>query len=181
MSPRDGRPFLNAGFELQERLHLLALRLPSAAAFRPRIDGGRTYPARVWHRARVLDIDARAFDSFWRFDDRTLKEARRATPVSRYRVVRREHRPNGAIAGYAVTGRAGPRGYLQRLAVAPELAGRGYGTVLVDDALRWLAVRGVQTVMVNTQESNRRALELYHRLGFVSEPEGLVVLAWTRQ
>jgi ribosomal protein S18 acetylase RimI-like enzyme len=184
MSPRDGRPFLEAGFELQERLHLLSLRLPSP----PRSDpfaAGRTTSGRAWHLRRVLEIDQQAFDPFWRFDRRTLTEARRATPVSRYRVAgSRERQGFGrqgrAIVGYAVTGRAGPRGYLQRLAVAPEATGQGYGTMLVNDALDWLAERGANTVMVNTQESNGRALELYRRIGFLSEPEGLVVLSWKR-
>ncbi len=83
------------------------------------------------------------------------------------------------MVGYAVTGRAGPRGYLQRLAVEPAVSGRGFGTLLVDDALEWLSARSVHTVMVNTQETNARALELYRRIGFVSEPEGLVVLRWS--
>lgn len=187
MNPRDGRPFLEAGFELQERLHLLSLRLPSPPRSDP-LAAGRTTSGRAWHLRRVLEIDQQAFDAFWRFDRRTLTEARRATPVSRYRVAasserqgferRGFERQGGAIVGYAVTGRAGPRGYLQRLAVAPEAAGQGYGTMLINDALDWLAERGANTVMVNTQESNGRALELYRRIGFLSEPEGLVVLSW---
>ncbi len=176
MSPRDGQPFVQAGFELHERLHLLSLRLDGPVRSTSK---RRTFPGRPWHLRRVLDIDQQAFDPFWRFDERTLKEARQATPVSRYRVARLDDRAGGPLVGYAVTGRAGPRGYLQRLAVDPAVAGRGFGTLLVDDALSWLAARGVHTVMVNTQETNARALDLYRRIGFVSEPEGLVVLRWS--
>ena len=176
MSPRDGQPFVQAGFELHERLHLLSLRLDGRGRATP---GRRTFRGRPWHLRAVLDIDRQAFDPFWRFDARTLKEAREATPVSRYRVARLDDRANGPLVGYAVTGRAGPRGYLQRLAIEPAAAGRGFGTLLIDDALLWLSARGVHTVMVNTQETNVRALDLYRRIGFVSEPEGLVVLRWT--
>ena len=41
-----------------------------------------------------------------------------ATPSARFRVATRGQ-GDGEVVGYAVTGRAGPRGYLQRLAVAP--------------------------------------------------------------
>jgi ribosomal protein S18 acetylase RimI-like enzyme len=174
MSPADTRPFMAAGFVLQERLHLLSLRLDCVPPNPP----AATFAARRWHRRRVLEIDRAAFDPFWRFDERTLSEAQRATPTSRYRVAREDGCRTGPIAGYAITGRAGPRGYLQRLAVAPASTGRGYGSLLVADALVWLASRGATMVMVNTQETNGRALALYRRLGFVSEPDGLVVLSW---
>ncbi len=93
MSPRDGQPFLQAGFELHERLHLLSLRLEGPV--RSALSNRRTFRGRPWHLRRVLDIDQQAFDPFWRFDERTLKEARQATPVSRYRVARMGDRAAG--------------------------------------------------------------------------------------
>ena len=62
---------------------------------------------------QVLEVDGRAFDAFWHIDDEGLDHAIRATPQSRFRVAEEDER----IAGYAVTGRAGEQGYLQRLAV----------------------------------------------------------------
>jgi len=44
------------------------------------------------------------------------------------------------------------------------------------DALRWAARRRVGRVLVNTQTTNERALDLYRRLGFVRTPTDLVVL-----
>ena len=82
-----------------------------------------------------------------------------------------------SVAGYAVTGRSGNRGFLQRLAVEPRLQGRGLGRLLVLDALGWLGRRRVERVVVNTQLDNGRALELYEGLGFRREPVGLSVLA----
>lgn len=122
----------------------------------------------------MLDIDHRAFEPFWRFDHASLKEARRATPTSRFRVAR----IGDSVVGYAVTGRAGERGYLQRLAVDPSHFGHGLGSALVNDAMSWLSRRGSSTILVNTQERNIRALSLYEHLGFVRQPAGLLVLRW---
>ncbi len=71
---------------------------------------------------------------------------------------------------------AGRLGYLQRLAVLPEHHGRGIGTTLIGDSLEWCVRKGCQSVLVNTQEANSRALALYEHLGFRSEPTGLAVL-----
>ena len=80
------------------------------------------------------------------------------------------------VVGYAVTGRAGPRGYLQRLAVHPDHQRAGLGGALVVDGLRWLRRWGAKEVLVNTQEGNEPAVRLYEALGFQLRPEGLAVL-----
>ena len=170
MTLLDSQPFLQAGFAPHEQLFLLSRPISSATPeVRRPISTGRP-----WHRREVLAIDQRAFEPFWQFDRLTLTEARRATPVSRFRI----SRENGRVAGYAVTGRAGPRGYLQRLAVDPDVAGSGHGTDLVHDSIHWLQRRGATSILVNTQEKNTRALALYERLGFVRHDQGLTVLRW---
>jgi len=166
----EQQPFLERGFTPHEWLYLLRhdlRRLPDVSAHRLR----RALP---FDHARVLDIDGRAFDSFWRFDREGLADARRATPTSRFRVV-----DDGGVVGYAITGRAGTQGYLQRLAVDPDHHHLGIGTALVLDALWWAKRRGVSSMLVNTQETNTPALSLYERLGFVAEPNGLAVLGRT--
>lgn len=170
LSPYEAEPFFQAGFELHERLHLLARTIDEE----PPAPTHRLRRGRPWDRSRVLDLDGKAFEEFWRFDSLSLKEARRATPVHRFQVAM----ANGRVSGYAVTGRAGGRGYLQRLAVDPELKGQGMGTSLVNDCLGWLYGKGVGMALVNTQERNRRALDLYERLGFVQQRDGLLVLRW---
>jgi ribosomal protein S18 acetylase RimI-like enzyme len=122
---------------------------------------------------RLVAIDHAAFPPFWRFERAGIDDALRATPISRVRVaVDDADEP----VGYAIAGRAGRRGYLQRLAVTSGAQGHGYGRALVVDALSWMAARGAHDAVVNTQTDNERALDLYERLGFEREPEGLAVL-----
>ena len=78
--------------------------------------------------------------------------------------------------GYAVCGRSGHRGYVQRLAVAPRAQGGGVGAALLLDGMRWLRRWGARDALVNTQEDNDRSLRLYQRTGFVLQPDGLAVL-----
>ncbi len=170
LSHFEAEPFFQAGFHLHERLHLLARPITGP----PPVGGHRLRPGWPWDHGRVLRLDNAAFEEFWRFDKFSLKEARRATPTHRFRVAT----VGGDVAGYAVSGRAGTRGYLQRLAVDPAAAGRGLGTALVNDSIRWLHRKGASLVLVNTQERNGRALELYERLGFVRQRDGLLVLRW---
>lgn len=169
LSERERRGFVDAGFEPHEQLHLLVHDLrripdpPPAQLRRPR----------PGERDTALAIDNAAFPAFWRLDRDGLREAIGATPVARFRV---GTGPSGVV-GYAVTGRAGTRGYLQRLAVHPDHNGRGLGAALVIDGLRWLRRRHVEQAVVNTQAENVRALALYERLGFELQPAGLLVLA----
>jgi ribosomal protein S18 acetylase RimI-like enzyme len=166
-------PFLAAGFEVHERLHLLVRHLDDL----PRLEHAPAELRRGHHadRPRILAVDAAAFPAFWRLDGPGLTDALAATPSARLRVgVGSE--PDRAIVGYAVTGRAGPRGYLQRLAVDPPSQGAGVGATLVVDGLRWLRRWGAKEVMVNTQEGNGAAVRLYERLGFRLQADGLAVL-----
>lgn len=168
LSSEEQASFLAAGFEVREHLHLLAhdlKRLP------PTTPGLRTRRARLADRPPVLAVDHLAFDEFWRLDDAGLTDALEATSASRFRVV-----TGPDVLGYAISGRAGARGYLQRLAVRPDHQQRGVARELVVDGLRWLRRHGVARAVVNTQVGNDAALHTYEHLGFRRQPEGLAVL-----
>jgi GNAT superfamily N-acetyltransferase len=167
LAPTDLDGFLTAGFSIRERLHLLSHDLCRL----PPVPSAPLRRARRADRAAVLAVDSAAFPSFWRLDGPGLDEALRATPTARFRVA-----ADPDAVGYAIVGRAGRRGYLQRLAVAPHRAGAGLGTALVLDGLHWARRRAVVQVVVNTQESNEHALALYERLGFRRQAVGLAVL-----
>jgi ribosomal protein S18 acetylase RimI-like enzyme len=167
LTPADSLPFVDAGFRVRERLHLLTHDLAALSV-----------PARPSRRARqadrelVLRLDARAFAPSWRLSGHGgLTDALRATPVARFRVTRGDE-----VAGYAISGRAGDQGYLQRVAVDPDVQGQGWGRALVADALQWLRHRGAGRALVNTQRENTGALSLYESCGFRRLPVGLCVL-----
>ena len=126
-----------------------------------------------------VNVDRRAFGPENSFDALDVRAALDATDRSRLRVAvlgPGGHGGPGAIVGFAVTGRDGTRGYLQRLAVDPGAAGSGIGSALVTDALRWCRARGVRRAVVNTESDNVRALRLYRRLGFVDITLDLLLL-----
>lgn len=173
LHPEEAIPFRNAGFEEYDRLRVLSHDLRDLDPPRPTPDptirlgrGNRT------HRQAALQVDRAAFPLFWRLDESGLQDAVSATPHHRFRIAGRV----GEVLGYAVTGRSGRQGFLQRLATHPAEQGTGIGSELVLDALRWAARRRVGRVLVNTQTNNHRALALYERLGFQQTPTDLVVL-----
>lgn len=124
-------------------------------------------------------MDHAAFDPFWRLDDASLDDALAATPGRRFRVAvwpKSRLRHGRAVAGYAVTGLALNQGYIQRLAVHPDIQSKGAGRALLADGLQWLERRGAARALVNTQETNERALRLYASFGFQLSAERLSVL-----
>jgi ribosomal protein S18 acetylase RimI-like enzyme len=166
-------PYLANGFTVHERLHLLSRAVGPVRG--PDSDAVTLRRARRRDNEAVLVVDGAAFPSFWRLDGAGLEDALAATPSARFRIAHLPH-DDEALVGYAITGRAGPRGYLQRLAVDPCSQRSGVATELVLDALRWLRRWGAREVLVNTQEDNGPAMALYERLGFRRHDEGLAVL-----
>lgn len=172
LTPLEQAGFLAAGFAVEEQLRLLGMDLdPSVLAVPP---GVRLIAVHRRRWGQILQVDGAAFSEFWRFDDAALSVALRATPTVRFRAAAPLL---GGIQGYAICGRAGRRGYVQRLAVHPSAQGRGVGRRLLLDGLAWLAGHGTTKAFVNTQVSNRSALSLYRDVGFSEEPVGLCVLS----
>lgn len=173
LAPREADPFIEAGFMTRERLHLLAHELDRL----PDTEPSPTRRARRTDRQRVIEIDRRAFDQFWALDEAGLDDAIGATPHSRFRVIEAltGDQPRREVVGYAVHGRAGAIGYVQRLGVDPVARNRRLGYSVVLDGLRWMRRRGCGRALVNTQQTNERALALYERMGFRHEPYRLTV------
>ena len=168
LAPAEALPFVDAGFAVHERLHLLAHDLADVPAA-----DHETRRSRSEDHDRVLALDSRAFRPFWRLDRNGLEQALDATPATRFRVVETADE----LVGYAVTGRADRRGYLQRVGVDPAAQGRGVGRALVADALRWLRRHRAHDAVVNTQLDNVAALALYRSCGFRELPSGLCVMS----
>jgi ribosomal protein S18 acetylase RimI-like enzyme len=163
-------PFLDAGLTPRAWLHLLERSLDSV----PAPPAGHTLRrVRRSEWPALATVDAGAFAPFWRLGIEGIVDARRATPSNRLRVATGR---DDAVVGYAVFGRSGRRGFVQRIAVDPAVHGQGIGTTLLLDGLRWLADRGATSALVNTQIGNDRALHLYRRTGFRLLHERLAVL-----
>jgi ribosomal protein S18 acetylase RimI-like enzyme len=177
LSPIEQSGFLDAGFDVAERLHLLGIDLDSGL---PPVPGGlHLVPLRRDDHAAVLRVDTMAFSSFWQFDQSGLDDAMTAPPHTRARVASPEGRfsRHRTVVGYVVCGRAGDRGFVQRLAVDPSMQRHGTGRRLLLDGLAWMRRRGVRRAVVNTQVGNEVALALYLAVGFHEQPMGLSVLA----
>jgi ribosomal protein S18 acetylase RimI-like enzyme len=170
LDAKEAGAFLAAGFDVREQLLVLSRGLDGL----PVTVDAPLRRARRSDRAAVLEVDRLAFPTFWQLDQGGLDEALAATPSARFRVGHTAD--NGRVVAYAIWGRAGRRGYLQRLAVDPAVQRSGYGTALVVDGLRWLRRHGGDLAVVNTQVENHEAIALYERLGFEVQPTGLVVL-----
>lgn len=168
MRPQEIPAFLAAGFVERERL--VVLQRPVG-----RREPLPTEPIRRCagaDMAKVLGVDHAAFEPPWQLDGMGVREALRATPRARLRVAGERNE----VLGYAICGRAGRTGYLQRLAVDPRVQGRGIGRALIADAIAWLSRRRVNGLLVNTQETNRRAISIYRSVGFQPSSSQLIVL-----
>lgn len=170
LSPLEQVGFLAAGFDIAERLHLLALDLTTGLEATPPGPPTRRVPRR--RRAEVLAVDGASFSAFWGFDAGGLHDALEATPQTRFRMIELD----GSVCAYAICGRAGARGFVQRLAVSPGHRREGFGRRLLVDGLHWMRRHGVRSAVVNTQLDNTVALTLYRDVGFRPEPTGLSVL-----
>lgn len=169
--------FEQQGFVVCQELALLRLDLVHPLASPPRgtVRPLRRFPPsrrRLWRLEQAAAVDALAFGTGWRMELDGILDAASATPTHRIAVIEE----GGRVLAYAIAGRAGREGFLQRLAVHPERQGHGMGRALVLDVLRWLRRRGATTVLVNTHVDNDVALGLYADLGFRRLPDGLVVL-----
>ncbi len=176
--PAAAAVFAERGFAVIDRLILLERALLGP---QPRRPSRRSAPSRL-HRARRRDadtmatIDQSAFPAGWRNDAVSLGDIADATPSARSRLAR----SNGEPVGFAITGKAGLTGYLQRIAVHPSAQRLGVGRQLVDDAVEWLMRRGANRALVNTGVDNHAALRMYEQASFDRLDDQLVVLEHRR-
>ncbi len=160
--------FEQAGFLVTQELALLEhTDVRGAAATMSAHDRTRRMSPR--ERQRVAAIDMAAFGEQWAMDDTALHDVCAATPRHRSRVA------GDPFRAFAISGRDGRLGFLQRLGVHPDVQRQGLGWALVADSLAWMARWQVQRVLVNTPVDNDAALTLYHRAGYRRLPEVLRV------
>ena len=119
-------------------------------------------------REEAVSIDARAFVGDWRVGRLGLEDALTATPDSTMLSL-----DDGQ--GFAIVGVSTEIGYLQRIAVAPDMQGTGLGRVLLRASMAWARRRGARTMMLNTQLDNERATQMYRSESFTVLPTRLTI------
>ena len=77
---------------------------------------------------------------------------------------------SGRIVAYTGTTRFRTWGHLDRIAIAPDLQGRGLGKAALDWAVMTLARSGAKRVGLSTQARNTRSRQLYESYGFRRSP-----------
>lgn len=108
----------------------------------------------------VVEVDSAAFDPLWRNSFPALSKA--FSQASQATVAE----DNSGMVGYQLSTGSPLGAHLARLAVRPEVQGRGVGAALVGDLLMQILNSGGSRVTVNTQADNEASLALYHKLGF---------------
>lgn len=170
--PEDAaRPYLDDGMQPVQRIIVLRcllrrrprlLESPAGPAVTLRLGTPADLPA-------VLAVDNAAFEPFWAYDRQML---------ARYCATERLGlaEAHGEVVGYTLgTVRRG-EGSLGRLAVRPDVQGRGIGAVLLEDALAFLERDGADRVTLCTQAENARSRSLYRHAGFDEVPGQLLGL-----
>jgi ribosomal protein S18 acetylase RimI-like enzyme len=113
----------------------------------------------------VTSIDQASFPWLWR-NNRTEFDVYLDTPGVEVWLVEVEDDP---VAYFGVT-LFPDWGHLDRIAVVPELQGRGFGLQTLGLAVDAMRNRGARRVGLSTQRSNRRSQRLYERFGFQRTP-----------
>ena len=118
----------------------------------------------------ILAIEQACFEDFWRYDARSFEDIAATHP---YFVVAEL---NGNVVGYQYNALDSEYGYLVRIAVHPRAEGRGVGSRLMVEAIRYFQRARVAKIVLNTEESNTRAQALYEWFGFhEAAPRGFVL------
>jgi [ribosomal protein S18]-alanine N-acetyltransferase len=118
----------------------------------------------------VVAVENLTFDQLWRHDEASFLDVARTYP---YFVVAEDAE---GIAGYQFNATDATAGYLVRIAVHPRAEGKGVGTRLMAEAVRYFQRCRVWKIVLNTEERNTRARALYERFGFhLVQPRGFVL------
>jgi ribosomal protein S18 acetylase RimI-like enzyme len=75
----------------------------------------------------------------------------------------------GTVVGTAMGGYDGHRGWLYKLAVLPDIQGRGIGRALVLRVVAELKARGCPKMNLQVMASNAKVIAFYEKLGFAVE------------
>ena len=151
----------NHGFDLTEEVAMLVWEPQPLPAFSPPT-GLRLRPMVASDLPAVAALDANAFSPFWQMP---LESFAVALARSVWATVI-EDPTSGQILGFQISTPSPLGGHLARIAVHPQVQGKGIGRWLVHNALEFFQRNQAEQVTLNTQGTNAKALALYRRMGF---------------
>jgi putative acetyltransferase len=116
---------------------------------------GRFIRTEVVPRSRLRSF-RRQFRRSWTEEDASLVAVAGGRVVGHLHIGREEHPVNRHVASLGMM-------------VARELRGRGIGTALLAEAIRWAGEAGVEKIALTVYPDNEAARRLYRRFGFQEE------------
>ena len=166
-----GKHLKALGFEYEEDIitlsrsgHTLAENIHNPIPIRP---------ATMNDLERMIEVDLAAFAPPWQLSSEDLRSAKRLATICTVASI------DETIVGYQLSTTYNQNGHLARLAVLPEVQGKGVGSSLVHDMITRFQRRNIQTITVNTQASNARSQQLYVRFNFLQNGYDLPVWFFT--
>ena len=106
-------------------------------------------------------VDQAAFTPPWQMTIDEIRYAKRMASSCTIAALSRNQ-----IVGYQISTLYYRNGHLARLAVLPDIQRQGVGSSLLNDLIWRFLRRNIQTITVNTQQSNGRSQRLYQSHGF---------------
>lgn len=158
------------GFELVNHIVLMELNLNSAIPAAAKSN----YVIRPMSQedlARVVQVDAAAFEPLWRNSQEALAHA--FAQASYASVAEGE----AGLVGYQLSTGGAFGTHLARLAVSPAAQRHGLGAALIYDLIAHIPAGREPRVTLNTQSNNAASHALYSRIGFRRTGERFPVFA----
>jgi ribosomal-protein-alanine N-acetyltransferase len=110
---------------------------------------------------KVTQIDSDSFSPLWQISNEYLRIAYYQANIATVAEF------EGKVSGFQISTATSVGGHLARLAVSPNLQGRGIAYALLHDLVHQFKRRGALSITVNTQENNHASLALYKKAGFM--------------
>lgn len=155
--------YQNAGYDLIEEI--LVYQLPRISSREPDLAGMRFEQVSIdddQALTELLALDHAAFPWLWWNSVEEFVNYGTSPGVDLYLGRDETGRPVSYIGVTSFRS----WGHLDRIAVAPDLQGRGYGLRTLDWAVYVLAREGARRLALSTQGGNQRSRQLYERYGF---------------
>jgi [ribosomal protein S18]-alanine N-acetyltransferase len=122
----------------------------------------------------IYAIDQAAFHPPWQLDFQNLTAACEQSTFARIIEI------DDQVVGYILASSNDGSCHLSRIAIKPQFAGTGLGSLLLSELIEYCRSEGIQRITVNTQENNVASLKLYRKFGFITMDEKIPVF-YSRQ